>query len=327
MRYLFTLSCLYMLFSGCVSYRPYPMTESKLTALDIPANENPVSLYMMGETLPEKDYLRIALLKESSVNANTNDLIGRLLGRAATLGADALLIQNISETEEVRELSESSYSVHKESVWGLAIKFKENLTYPGRKLSHIEVQGIGGNAQSEGGNIYLAANGEATLSKSTKLTKIAWQFSMEYLMESTHGCFFNKIPSGGSSDISHYLYRQHRNSSSLTTTQLKANLLQNGRVKMLLITMLNGNNTRIKLYFDYNEQNQLVSRWGEIAPGINYRINTTYHPDGSIAGETYESWTQGQTTPSPLLQTTYYYLSEEDWREQVEKEQFISSNN
>lgn len=89
MRSWLLLFSLLLLLSSCVHYRNYPDLQSNyLTDMTFAPHNNHVELFFKGESEPSKNYLRVALVKQSrtSYSANPGRLLQALQNRTKFVG-------------------------------------------------------------------------------------------------------------------------------------------------------------------------------------------------------------------------------------------------
>ncbi|MEL6970520.1 MAG: hypothetical protein AAFO02_10140, partial [Bacteroidota bacterium] len=104
MRAILILLICTFIFQSCRSYRKLTYQQADyLSAVRFPAHDNDIEMFFAGESVPEKDYVRFALLEEKRLASPsaTRRSLSALKRRAKVVGADALIIMGTENIEEI----------------------------------------------------------------------------------------------------------------------------------------------------------------------------------------------------------------------------------
>jgi hypothetical protein len=316
---LLTLAC-----SSCYVYRPYEQPlQGQITAVPLAKQEKELELFFAGESMPEQDYLRLGLLKEKRTSYNTNlvSLLDRLKTKAQAMGADAIIIMGTEDTERVYSSGEDdTYSVPGENMWGLAIRYLDNLEFEENVLSHLEITSQGPNAKSADGSIDLDQNGNLEEPFMDNWEQYVYYHSLEYLLQSERDWRFTKVQVGTPSNL-YDIIRVHRDGSS-TKTKVSVNYDRDDLPTYLSISYLNRRQVNEKMVFVYDDQNRIVERRWREQGGKNIIVTRSYAADGLILREDY-TMQRGNTEAESLLSVDYRYFTEEELMQLLEKEQIV----
>jgi uncharacterized protein YbjQ (UPF0145 family) len=309
---------------SCYVYRPYEnQLEGQLMEVPLAKQDKELELFFAGESMPEKDYLRLGMLKEARTSYNTNlkSLLDRLKTKAEEMGADAIIIMGAGDTERVHSVGEdNTYSVPSENMWGLAIRYLDNLQFEENVLSHLEVTGLDANTKSANGVIDIALDGSLDAPVSDKWMQYVYNHSLEYLMESEQDWRFTKVQV----DTPSNLYDIIRVQSQGVATKAKVRISYD-RYEWptdLRITYLNQRQVNENMVLVYDDQNRIVERrWKEYG-GKNMVVTRSYDAAGLVTREDY-SMQRGDSEIAPYLSVDYHYFTEDDLMQMIEKEQVV----
>lgn len=313
-----TLAC-----TSCYVYHPYGQhREGQLTTVPLAKQDKELELFFAGESMPEKDYLRLGMLKEARTSYNTNlkSLLDRLKIKAQAMGADAIIVMGAGDTERVNSLGESSYSVPSENMWGLAIRYLDNLQFEQNVLSHLEVTGLDINTKSASGVIDIAPDGSLEAPVKERWMQYVYSHSLEYLMESEQNWRFTKVQVGTPSNL--YDIIRVQNQVGGIKSKVRISYDRYDKPTDLRITYLNQRQVNETMVLVYDGQNRIVERrWKEYG-GKNMVVTRSYDAAGLILREDY-TMQRGDSGAVPYLSVDYHYLTEDDLIQLIEKEQVV----
>jgi len=310
--------------SSCYVYRPYEQQlQGQLTTVPLAKQEKELELFFAGESMPDKDYLRLGMLKEARTSYSTNlkSLLDRLKTQAQSMGADAIIIMGAGDTERVRtDGFDDAYSVPSEKMWGLAIRYLDNVEFEQNVLSHLEITSMGPNAKSSDGTVDLDQNGDLEDSPMDNWEQYVYFHSLEYLLESKRDWRFTKVLVGTPSN----LYNIIRVQGDGTSTKAKVSISydREDRATDLRITYLGRRQVNEKMVLVYDTQNRIVERRWTEAGGKNITVTRSYNIAGMISREDY-SMQRGNASAEYLLSVDYRYFTEEELLQLLEKEQIV----
>lgn len=324
MRNATLLILLALVCSSCYVYRSYEQQQhSQLTALPLTKQEKELELFFAGENMPQQDYLRLGLLKEgrTSYNSNLGSLLDRMKAQAQEMGADAIIVMGTENTERVRtDGFDDTYSVPGENMWGIAIRYLDNLQFEQNVLSHLEVTGLHANTKSANGIIDLAPDGELESPIAERWGQYVYYHSMEYLVENKRDWQFTKVLVGTPENLYNIIRLQNVGSS--TKAKVKVSYDREDKVTELKISYLGQRQINEKMVLVYDNQNRIVQRrWTELG-GKKIVVDRSYTADGLIAREDY-TIQRGEAGVEPLLRVDYRYFLEEELLQLLEKEQIV----
>ncbi|MEL7422896.1 MAG: hypothetical protein AAFN81_07905 [Bacteroidota bacterium] len=323
MRLLLLVS-LSLVFHSCTVYQAYPdLRLSNLTSLKfIPHNEE-VELFFSGETEPEKDYIRVALLKEvrTGYSAPPSRLLRSLQAKAQQAGADALIVMGTTESVKVFEdiTTDRIRSIPRNHMWGIAIRYTDNLEEGLNVLSHITIETQGDIATMDGGRIDVDSNGELNTMPTDKWSKFVYLHSYEYLVEGRRDWgVVGRPPSN------EFGWRRLRRlpARGPIETKVAVDYQLDGRVANLGITYLGGLGVRTNMAIRYNEEGQIANREWIDSSNIRYLTSRTYSAAGQLLQENYQRQRPGEEL-QPFLSVKYEYLSPADLSQMLKEAQVI----
>lgn len=316
--FLLTIVC-----SSCYVYRPYEQSfQGQLTALPLAKQDKELELFFAGEKMPEKDYLRLGMVKESrtSHQSNLSTLMDRLTSKAQAMGADAIVVMGAGDTERVYSIGEGSYSVPSESMWGIAIRYLDNLVLEPNVLSHLEIRSMGPNAKSADGTIDIDMEGNLKAGSLDKWEQYVYFHSLEYLLESKRDWRFTKVQISTPSNLYDIVRLQGEGGS--TKAKVRISYDREEKATDLRITYLGRRQVNEKMVLVYDRQNRVVERrWTEMG-GKNIVVTRTYDAAGLILREDY-TMQRGNAAAEPLLSVDYRYFTEDELMQLLEKEQIV----
>ena len=327
MRVTVLLLFLAFLSQSCHVYYVYPDEGANaLTELSFPAHDREVELFFVGESAPERDYIRLSVIKESNLTRSTAP--GRLLQsmqrKAQQLGADAVVIMGAQDTEAVTNWidGELTYStVPRERMWGLAIRYIDDLDEAETVLSHMTVTPLGATPvrQEEVGMIKLNPYGGLAEKITDQWGRFAYDHSLEYLVEQKSGWMYTHLPP------THGYKRTQRRRvvrNNEILSRVKVNYNYSDQVANLSVNLLRGRYEKINMQFTYDQEGKILSRhWSDVT-GKSYRTQRFYTADGRLLREDFErKWPDENM--QPFLSVQYHYLSGEDLRARIGEEQIV----
>ncbi|MEL7247972.1 MAG: hypothetical protein AAFO03_06125 [Bacteroidota bacterium] len=323
MRLLLLVS-LSLVFHSCTVYRPYPdLKQNNLTSLEFIPHNNDVEMFFSGETEPEKDYIRVALLKE--VRTGYSESQGRLLralqSKAKQAGADAVIVMGTTESVEVFEdiTTDRIRSIPRNHMWGIAIRYVDNLEAGLNVLSHVTIETQGDIAIMDGGRIDVDSNGEFNNMPSDKWSKFVYLHSYEYLVENRRSWgVVGRFPSNG------FARKQVRRFPARGPVQTKVavDYWGSGRVGNLGISYLDGLGARINMSIRYDKDQRISKREWIDSTNIRYLTNRIYSAAGQLLREDYQRQRPGEEL-QPFLSVKYEYLSPEDLSQKLKEVQVV----
>lgn len=315
-----------LIFSSCTTYYAYPESQlNKLTKLNFAPHNNDIDLFFSGESEPEKDYIRIALFKETRTgySAPPGRLLKTLESRAKHAGADALIVMGTAETEKTFQsvADDRIYTIPRNHMWGIAIRYVENLEEGLSVLSHLTVETLGEIAVMDGGRIEINSAGEASNGLNNKWTKYVYQHSLEYLVAQRAGwkVAYRKPNSGFG--LTHD--RVHVRGGQ-TSARVELNYLQAGPLRTLAISYLDGMYASTNMTIHYDDDGRISGREWIDSSNIRVVTNRIYSDTGHLVGEDYQRQRRGEVL-QPFLSVRYEYVAPAELRALVEQEQVIKS--
>lgn len=313
-----------LFFQSCMVFHDYPNRRvNSLTELSFLPNDNKVDIFFTGETEPEKDYIRIAVVKQTITGNQIPP--GRLLKslelRAKQAGGDGLIVMGMSETgntfEDVaRDVAET---VPRNHMWGIAIRYTENLEEGLNMLSYVTVETKGEIAEMEGGRIEATTNGDFYRAPEGKWATYVYQHSLEYLVHQRPGwAVANRSVRSG-------FWRTHiRRNGRGNNIQAKVelNYLRPGKLGTLRISYLDGLVAETNMTIRYDDQGRIAGR--EWVDNTRQRFVTErqYDSNGLLLAESYQRQRSGEAL-LPLLTVNYHYLSDEEIQQRLGQEQIV----
>lgn len=325
MRFILPLVLL-ITFSSCSHYLPYPAHEKNaMTAFSFPEREGSLEVFFQGESEPEKDYLRLDLLKETKL-AYGNDigaLLERLKTRSLKIGADALIVMGTSDFEEVSSNGEDNIrTIPRENMWGIAIRYVDSIEYRTNLPSHLTVTPHGRFAEEKGGDIRIDNNGELEKPAPNYWTDYAYYHSLHYLLDNTKNWWYAKR-ANIATDFELLLTRQ-LGLGLEKETKLKARINEDERIDRLNISHLAGQATQISMVINYDEENRITGwKWQENLSS-EIEVTRSYHANGTVQQDTYvQRKTTAKETMDTFLVVTHHYLSREGFLRKLNAEQII----
>lgn len=324
MRNVTLLLFLALVCSSCYVYSAYEEPrQGQITALPLAKQEKELELFFAGESMPEQDYLRLGLLKEKRTSYNTNlvSLLDRLKTKAQAMGADAIIIMGAEDTERVYTSGEDdTYSVPGENMWGLAIRYLDNLEFEQNVLSHLEVTGLHPNTRSASTIVDLNQFGDLDAPINDSWGQYVYQHSLEYLVENQRDWRFTTVQVGTPSN-QYDIVRVHRDGNS-TKAKVTVNYDRYDFPTYLRIYYLGGRQVNEKMELVYDNQNRVIERrWNELG-GKKIATTRTYNAAGLTAREDY-TIQRGNNAVEPYLSVTYHYFTEEELMQILDKEQIV----
>lgn len=324
MRLLLPLLLLIFLASSCVYYRNYPDERlNHLTDVTFAPHNEDVELFFTGESKPSRDYMRIALVKESSTgySATPGRLVQVLKKKAQLVGADALIIMGAEDSENIRQVFEDHTinSIPRENMWGIAIRYIDNLQLEDQVVSHLSVETLGDIAMMEGGIVDIDPYGGLDQPVTTKWERFVYLHSLEFLVTQKEGWeFTTATPRQG-------YQRTHLRRNRLdfnTRARLKVNYLNENHVGSLAIVFLDGIYVNINMVIQYDEEGRISGR--EWMDDTNKRFVTQryYNEFGTLVREDFQRQIRGEDL-KPFLSVEYHFLSPEELQEKLDKEQVV----
>jgi hypothetical protein len=325
MRLYASLILLISTFSSCTVYRSYASVEpEQMTSFNFSPREGELEVFFLDESKPTRDYLRIGLVKEqrTSRTPNLGGLMERMKKSALAMGADAVIVMGSGDAEIVyTDGYDDTYSVPKESMWGVAVKYVDEIRYQENILARMEVIPLAGSDDQIGGDIVFDMKGELAEKIPNMLTQNIYLHSLEYLLYSTNGWVFSEAHDPGYGYQPNLLRRQK--TSLGIRTQLRVKIRNNGTPTELKIQRLDGRPiyTSMKIFSD--KEGKIMRREWTQPDRAKMVVTRTYDIDGVCLAETYEVKRRGTKKFVPYVTVSYEYLSEEEFRMELEKEQIV----
>lgn len=323
MRLLLLLS-ITLLLQSCLSYRTYSKKGvNNLTNLNfVPHNED-IDVFFAGESGPEKDYVRLALIKETRTGYSTSpgQLLKVLEYRSKQAGADALIVMGTTENgQTVERLADDRIvTIPRNHMWGIAIRYADNLEKGLSMLSNLSVETQGEIAMMEGGRIDVDEDGVFIDKDNTKWTKYVQQHSLEYLLDQRRG--WSVATRNAREGYRRTRVRRHMRGNQ-TLAKVEVNYLRSGKVGNMGILMLDGVYTSTTMTLRYNDQRQLVGREWVDNTNVRYVTECTYSDDGRLLREDYQRQKRGEVL-APVLSVKYEYASPTVIEALIEQEQIV----
>lgn len=325
MRISLSLCFVLVILSSCTTYFSYASFEpEQMTSFSFSPREGDLDVFFLGESKPTKNYLRIGIVKEqrTSRTSNLGGLMERMKKSALAMGADAVIVMGSGDAEMVyTDSCDDTYSVPKESMWGIAVKYVDEIRYQKNILARMEVIPLAGSDDQIGGDIVFDMEGELAERIPNMLTQNIYLHSLEYLLYSTNGWEFSEAydPDYG---YQPNLLRQQKTPLGIRT-KLRIKIRDNGTPTELKIQRLDGRPvyTNMKIFSD--KEGKIMRReWTQ--PDRTQMVATRkYDADGVCLVETYEVKRKGTEKFVPYVAVSYEYLSEEEFRLELDKEQIV----
>ena len=323
---LFLPILLFFSLHSCQSYHSYVENRSNnLTNLNFVPHNNDVELFFAGESEPQKNYVRLALIKETRTgySAPPGRLLNTLEHRAKQVGADALIVMGTTESSQTFErlADDRVVSIPRNYMWGIAIRYADNLEEGLSILSHLTVETQGEIVMMEGGRIEVDNEGVLRDKVNNKWTEYVHQHSLEYLVDQrSEWSFTRRNPKPGFN--SRHLRRHNVGSQNLA--KVEVNYLTRGKVGTIGITMLDGlyQSTNMSIY--YNDEGQITGREWIDNTNVRYVTTRVYDESGLLIREDYQRQRRGEEL-APVLSVTYGYADPTVIEAMLAEEQVVKS--
>ncbi|MEL7422898.1 MAG: hypothetical protein AAFN81_07915 [Bacteroidota bacterium] len=322
MRLTILLISITFLLHSCQVYQSYQdESRNALTELSFPAHEEEVELFFAGESIPQKDYIRLSIIKASHISRTTAP--GRLLEgmkkRAQQVGADAIIIMGAQDTEALPFSSEAA-SIPRERMWGLAIRYIDNLEDAENVLTHMTIIPGGELASIPETTVDFNDTGVLNEKRMNKWALFVYHHSLEYLVDAKPGWEYTAvIPTFGYQES---IVRRKLSQANNTIAKTKVNYRNGGQVANLEVSTLEGRFEKIVMDITYDEDGRITSREWSDATFKNYRTTRYYSADGLLLREDIERQ-RPKDSFRPFLSVQYNYLSGEDLRARISQEQIV----
>lgn len=317
---------LLFILSACSSLRTYPPpNKNKLTTFYFPERGGKLDLFFSGESEPDQDYLRLCILKESKLahKPNIGALLESLKGRALRAGADALIVMGTNDFEDIRSASADDIrTTPRENMWGIAIRYLDNIEPQSDLLSHLVITTHGSIAEQGGGEIEISEYGEFANPTPNTWAEYAYYHSLNYLLENEedwwHGQGLRNGPYG------EFTLIRQLGLGIKTKTKLTARIDGENRIEFIKIRQLNGKVASIKMDVSYNQENQVTGwSWEEVGGPI-VQVKRSYHENGNVYQDAYiQEVAAYEEVADTILIATYNYLSKEDFLRKLNAEQIV----
>ncbi|MEO0728504.1 MAG: hypothetical protein AAFZ63_28445 [Bacteroidota bacterium] len=324
MRLTILLISIAFLLHSCQVYQSYQdESRNALTDLSFPAHDNDIELFFAGESVPQEDYIRLSIIKASHLSRTTAP--GRLLEgmkkRAQQVGADAIIIMGAQDTEAMPFSSEgTAASIPRERMWGLAIRYINNLEEAENVLTHLTIIPGGEIASMPETMVDFNNTGVPNEKGMNKWARFVYHHSLEYLVDATSGWEYTTvIPTFG---YQQSIVRRKLSRADNIIAKTKVNYRNNGQVTNLEVSSLEGRFEQIDMDITYDEKGRILSREWSDATTKSYLTKRYYSADGLLLREDIERQRPDDSF-RPFLSVQYNYLSGEDLRARISQEQIV----
>jgi hypothetical protein len=225
------------------------------------------------------------------------------------------------DTERVRSAGyDDTYSVPSENMWGLAIRYLDNLQFEQHVLSHLEVTGLHPNTRSVSTVINIDPNGGLENPINERWSQYAYYHSLEYLLESERDWRFARVEVGTMENLYNIIRVQNQGNDIKAKVNVSYN--REERATDLRITILDRRQVNEKMILVYDNQNRVIERrWTEVG-GKKMVVARSYNAEGLIAREDY-TMQRGDSSAEPYLSVDYRYFTDEELMQLLEKEQVV----
>lgn len=314
-------------FPSCVYYQSYPnLQDNHLTTMSFSPHEKDLELFFTGESQPQRDYLRIAMVKETrrAYMASPGKLLKSLQRQAREVGADAILIMGIENSEEIlTNCEDETYSVPRENMWGIAIKYVDQLDFDDNIISHLTVTPQGDFADEQEGIVDLNSNGDLDEEPSTYWANYVYDRSLEYLLKSEKNWHHTRT-AATDTDYDHNLLRKQMKGTTVWA-RLKAEVGKDEKIRRLVITYLRGVYVFERMKISFDSDGRVNAREWVNRGGDRVFTELIYDGKGVLQQEIYQMKKKGGEL-QPLLSVQYHYFTKEAILAQLEEEQIIRVN-
>lgn len=308
-----------LLLTGCDVYRPY-VQEERLTAIPTPAHQDPVEVFFLGESRPERPYLRVSVLKARGRDAGEpTALVKSLEQQAREKGCDAVVVTGQDHYEEVRTdlFIDDTYSVSGQSMIAIGIKYVDQLPRADQFVCEkVLMRKTGEDWQRIGAVIYgLNGHMEEIQGGANEM----YLYSLDHLLYETRGWEFHQAMQDPSYPYSPAPLNRRRGNGSFLTDQVKVFYRPDTLPGAIRLITVGGRPVNSTMSLVYNDDGRLLGRRWETPQGaLTSRIR--YDAEDRVRAEYFY---REEEPERDFLMFDYRYCTPADWEQALQREQVI----
>lgn len=251
---------------------------------------------------------------------NMDFLLTNLLNRSRQLGADAFIVMGKDNVTQFSSVGGSGTSETSTSMWGMAIRYADNLVMNEAALSYLEVIPQGSKAGEPGGIIHIRDNGELVVQDNNYWTRFVYNYSLENLLDSRFP--WQYAINTSAPHLPDYPSTRTLIRNGVNITKVNMTGFLNGKVASFRISLLNQKIVNQIVRLRYDDEMKLLDRTWNVDTQTEYKAIRHYDADGRIAYETYVR-TARKGQPDALLRVNYHYHTPETFQALLEDVQVV----